>query len=106
MIKGLNNKGFAITTVLFGVMLLFLMLMLSLLGILSVYRKNLQKIIESSNGVRDVVTIKADRSYETITYNQYINDVINGNITYKSGLYCFKNNDCRYINSYDFLNES
>ena len=51
----LNNKGFAITTILYGTLILFLMLMLSMLEILSSYKDRLEILIESSNGSRDIV---------------------------------------------------
>lgn len=40
----LNNKGFAITLVLYGTLVLFLLLLVSLLGILSTYKLRLEKI--------------------------------------------------------------
>ena len=40
----LNNKGFAITLVLYGTLVLFLLLIVSLLGILSTYKLRLEKI--------------------------------------------------------------
>lgn len=53
----LNNKGFAITTILYGSLILFMLLFLSLLGMLSQYKNNLRKLIENTNGARDIVTI-------------------------------------------------
>ena len=38
----MNNKGFAITTVLYGTFLVFIMLMLAMLGILSKYKSNIK----------------------------------------------------------------
>lgn len=61
----LNNKGFAITTILYGALILFLMLFLSLLGILSQYRKNLEKLEEASNGARSIVTMSKNNAKET-----------------------------------------
>ena len=60
----LNNKGFAIATILYGILILFLMLFLSLLGILSQYRKNLEKLEESSNGSRSIVTMSKSNAKE------------------------------------------
>ena len=40
----LNNKGFAITLVLYGTLVLFLLLIVSLLGMLSTYKLRLEKI--------------------------------------------------------------
>lgn len=51
----MNNKGFAISTILYGLMILFLMLFLSLLGILSQQKSNMEKLIENTNGARDIV---------------------------------------------------
>ena len=47
----MNNKGFAITTILYGTLILFLMLFLSMLGILSSYkdRINMLKFYENNN---------------------------------------------------------
>lgn len=54
----LNNKGFAITTILYGTLILFMLLFVSLLGIMSQYKKNLERLIEANNGARDIVTMK------------------------------------------------
>ena len=54
----LNNTGFAITTILYGTLILFLMLFLSLLGILSQYKSNLEKLVENNNGGRSIVTME------------------------------------------------
>ena len=51
----MNNKGFAITTILYGVLILFCLLLGSMLGILSTYRGNLEKLIENNNGPRDII---------------------------------------------------
>lgn len=52
----MNNKGFAITTILYGTMVLFLMLFVSMLGILSTYKDRLEMLIENNNGARDIIT--------------------------------------------------
>lgn len=54
----LNNKGFAITAILYGTLILFLMLMLSMLGILSTYKDRLEILIENTNGARDIINSK------------------------------------------------
>ena len=54
----MNNKGFAITTILYGVMVLFCLLLVSLLGILSSYRKTQERLVEATNGARDVINGK------------------------------------------------
>ena len=51
----MNNKGFAITTIIYGVMILFLMLLVSMLGILSTHKDRLEKLIDSHNGARDII---------------------------------------------------
>lgn len=54
----MNNKGFAITTILYGVLILFLMLLVSMLGILSTYKDRLELLIESNNGARDIINYR------------------------------------------------
>ena len=51
----MNNKGFAISTILYGTLILFLFLLLSMLGILSTYKNNLEKLQEENNGARDII---------------------------------------------------
>ena len=89
----MNNKGFAITTILFGITLLFCLLMISMLGILSTYRNNLELLIESNKGARNTVTIK----------KKTINDV--SEIT-DGGLYCIGGTDCKYYTSSGTASES
>ena len=60
----MNNKGFAITTILYGLMLLFSMLLISLLSVLSIYRNNLEKLMDSANGTRDILTMKVKHAEE------------------------------------------
>lgn len=57
MIK-LNNKGFAITTILYGTLVLFMLLFVSLPGILSQHKNNLEKLIENTNGAREIINSK------------------------------------------------
>lgn len=54
----MNNKGFAITTILYGTMILFLMLILSMLGILSSYKDKMDLLIESERGARTIINFK------------------------------------------------
>ena len=84
----MNNRGFAITTILFGLLILFMLLFVSLLGILSTYRSNLEKLVENTNGAREKVTLKKTSvdSFDLVT---------------KRGLYCVSNDDCSYIGSSD-----
>lgn len=51
----LNNKGFAITTILYGALVLFLMLLISMLGMLSTYKDHLEMLIEKNHGARDII---------------------------------------------------
>ena len=51
----MNNKGFAITTILYGVLILFCLLLVSMLGILATYRNNLEKLVEENNGARGII---------------------------------------------------
>jgi hypothetical protein len=51
----MNNKGFAITTLLYGTLILFLMLLLSMLGLLATYKDRLEILIDSNNGARDII---------------------------------------------------
>lgn len=51
----LNNKGFAITTILYGILILFLMLLVSMLGILNTYNDRLEMLIENNNGARCII---------------------------------------------------
>ncbi len=81
----MNNKGFAITTILYGTMILFCLLLVSLLGILSTFRSNLKLLVDASHGAREIVTIKA-------------NKINNYNEANESGLYCV-DNTCKYISS-------
>ena len=54
----MNNRGFAITTVLYGTLILFCLLIISMLGILSTWRNNLDKLIDNNGGARSIVTMK------------------------------------------------
>lgn len=58
----MNNKGFAITTILYGIMVLFCLLLVSLLGILSSYRKTQELLINEKNGARDILNIENNNS--------------------------------------------
>ena len=56
----MNNKGFAITTILYGTLILFLMLIVSMLGILATYKDRLSMLIDSNNGARCIVNDNCD----------------------------------------------
>ena len=91
----MNNKGFAITAILYGLLILFCFLLVSLLGIMSTYRGNLEKLVENNNGARDILTMKC------IVYDGTFNDFKNSSNP-KRGLYKFSNETaCRYIASSD-----
>ena len=81
----MNNKGFAITTILFGTFVLFCLLLLSLLGILSMHLKNLNLLIDNLNGARNTVTMTRK-------------NVSNFNNIRENGLYC-NGNECHYCSS-------
>ena len=51
----MNNKGFAITTILYGTLILFLMLLVSMLAILASYKDRLGMLIENNNGAREII---------------------------------------------------
>lgn len=59
----MNNKGFAITTILYGIFLLFMMLLLATIGILSSYKHKVDILIDSNNGARDIVSVYDEGSY-------------------------------------------
>lgn len=89
----MNNRGFAITTILFGIMILFMLLFVSLLGILSTYRSNLEKLIENNNGARSNITFRANKEYATF-------EELKASSNAKRGLYCFSSdNTCRYVSN-------
>lgn len=90
----MNNRGFAITTILYGLLILFCFLLVSLLGILSTYRGNLEKLIESNNGSRDIVTMKPNTDYSGL-------DELKADSNAKRGLYCFSDNECMYVANSD-----
>ena len=51
----MNNKGFAITTILYGILILFLMLLVSMFRILNTYNDRMEMLIENNNGARDII---------------------------------------------------
>ncbi len=92
----MNNRGFAITTIIFGTMVLFCLLLVSLLSILSVYKTNMEKLIDSDNGTRKIITMKANKSYASI-------DALRADSNNPGrGLYCFTSNgECKYVSNSD-----
>lgn len=63
----MNNKGFAITTILYGIMVLFCVLLVSLLGILSSYKKTQAILTEKKNGTRDIISLVGSDGKKKIT---------------------------------------
>lgn len=64
----MNNKGFAITTILYGVLILFLMLLVSMLGILAAYKDRLEILIEGNNGARCIINGNCSVEDDNFTY--------------------------------------
>ena len=91
----MNNKGFAITTILYGLLILFCLLLVSLLGIMATYKDNLEKLIDNMNGSRDIITMQC------VEYNGTFEEFKNsGNA--QRGLYKFSGNDmCTYVGNSD-----
>lgn len=99
----LNNKGFAITTILYGTLILFILLFISLLGILSQYKKNLERLIESNNGARDIVTMTP----QNISSGEIICNTDNENKcqnNYRRGFYHIDNTCYKYLSTDDTAN--
>ena len=74
----LNNKGFAITTILYGTMVLFLMLSVASLGIMSTYKIRMDKLINEEEGAECIVSgecVESKPQYKkqlcTATRNRY-----------------------------------
>ncbi len=78
----MNNKGFAITTVLYGTLVLFCLLLVSMLGILSAYKNNLDKLINATNGTKDIIKMEKQ-------------DITDLNNAPTMGLYCTPT-ECEY----------
>ena len=81
----LNNKGFAITTALYGIMVLFLLLTVSSLGMMGTYKARLDKLTDES----DCIVTKGEEcvappSSECNKKTQYNKRVCND----KTGYYC------------------
>ena len=93
--KYMNNKGFAITTIIFGLFILFMLLLMSFLGICANYIDNLSKLIDATGGARDIITTKPITSYASKA------ELISSEKLIKSGCYCF-DDGCEYISKYNF----
>lgn len=59
----LNNKGYAITTILYGTLIMFLMLMTSMMGILSTHKVRIEKLIEEDKGATEIVNEVVENSF-------------------------------------------
>ena len=88
----MNNKGFAITTILFGTMILFCLLLVSLLGILAAYKNNMEKLVNSDNGARAKAIMKPDKTYSSYDELKCASGV-------QRGLYCFSDGTCQYVSN-------
>lgn len=62
----MNNKGFAITGILYGVLVLFLMVTLSLIGILNEKRERLEKLSETVNKTDLNVNFDIEKGYNSV----------------------------------------
>ena len=91
----MNNKGFAITSILFGILILFLLVLVFLLGVLRSQRLRMEKLSDSVNSaigevvcdeITDVVDIENKHTIENS--GRYIIDIGSNNICY---LYVKKN---------------
>ena len=106
----LNNKWFAITTILYGTLILFMLLFVSLLGILSQYKKNLERLIEANNGARDIVTMEPQNissSDYTATEHRGFCNTDNENKcqnNYRRGFYHIDNTCYKYLSTDDTAN--
>ena len=66
----MNNKGFAITSILYGLLVMFLLIVVGTLGILSNQKKLMEELIDGDNGARDIVKL------ETIQLDSVSDDLI------------------------------
>ncbi len=91
----MNNRGFAITTILFGLMILFCLLLVSLLSLLSIYKGNVEKLVDNAGAARDTITMVPDKNYENV---DEIKEADKGR-----GIYCLgsSHDDCRYVSNGD-----
>ena len=58
----MNNKGFAITTILYGLLVLFCFLLTALLGILYSYKSTQEKLVDEVNGARNLISGTIDNT--------------------------------------------
>lgn len=82
----MNNKGFAITSIIYGLMLLFIVIITSFLSILIGKNRRMDKLVE---GVYESL------EYEQITVKSTaFENSKNAYVTKEKGLYYFEYNDC------------
>ena len=61
----LNNKGFAITTALYGTLVLFLMLSMASLGMMGTYKARMDKLIDEDKGAMCIITKECNNDQNT-----------------------------------------
>ncbi len=100
----MNNKGFAITTVLYGLLVTFLIIVIGTLSILSNQKRLMEELIDGDNGARSIVKLKEiELSYE---------DLSNGYMPRERALYIYRytqsgvNRICKkYYNKFESTDE-
>lgn len=103
MIKN-DNRGFAITTIFFGILIVFTFLLLSILGMLALSLHNKQQLIanDDGNSARNIAKIEPIRDYATFAMLKAA--VQNDKSKAINGLYCFASeNICRYVSQKELL---
>ena len=99
-----DKNGFAITTILFGMLILFMLLLVSSLSIMSSNLKNRQKLVNNELGSSGKNIAKMLPNREYANYNALKSAVNKDNKKAVSWLYCFSdNNECRYISLNELL---
>ena len=82
----MNNKGFAITSIIYGLMLLFIVIVTSFLSILVGRNRRMDELVE---GIYDSLDYKQITVKSTAFDNSK-----NAYVTSEKGLYFFEYNDC------------
>lgn len=54
----MNNKGFAITSIIYAILVLFLMVLLSMLAILSNQKNMSEDLIDGESGARSITNLE------------------------------------------------
>ena len=65
----MNNRGFAITSILYGLLILFLLVMVSALRMLSSQREMMDTLIDEEGGARDITKIEVIQ----LSANDFVN---------------------------------